>query len=238
MIPKVINYVWLGGKPLSNFANVCVLSWKEKLPGFEIKQWNEKNLDLDKLCQENKYFAELRKRKLYAYMSDYLRLYIIYHYGGIYMDTDVEVIRSFEDLLDRDILMGHASYGVINSGFIAAEPGHPFIKKCLEFYENEIWNSDLYIIPDILGYTYKTYGFDFPLCKKEILSPRPWDQPFDESMLTDETRTIHWYGGSWSGNKQVVLFLRTKNIHNPVKKKAVQCKKLIGFYLRKWNMLH
>ena len=78
MIPKKINYIWLGGKPKSNFTNICLETWREHLDNYEIVEWNENNLDLDRLCQNNKFLAECRKRKLWAFMADYLRLYVLY----------------------------------------------------------------------------------------------------------------------------------------------------------------
>ena len=107
MIPKKINYIWLGGKPKSNFANICLETWRERLQGYEIIEWNENNLELDRLCKENRFLLECRKRKLWAFMADYLRLYVLYNFGGIYMDVDVQVLKSFDDLLDNQMFIGY-----------------------------------------------------------------------------------------------------------------------------------
>ena len=106
MIPKIIHYIWLGGKPKPNVVNICINSWREKLSDYEIIEWNEKNLKLDEISSKNKFFSECRKRKLWAYMADYLRLWILYQYGGIYIDTDMQIIRSLDSLLDCDFWIG------------------------------------------------------------------------------------------------------------------------------------
>lgn len=237
MIPKKIHYIWLGGRPLSSLSNICINSWIEKLPEYEIIEWNEKNLDLDQYARENRFFAECRKRRLYAYMADYLRLRILYEHGGIYMDTDIQVIKSFDSMTDTDVLIGHASYGKIGTGFIGVEKHSFFIKKILEFYDKEIWESELFTIPDIIGYVHDREKFDIRIYDKEYFSPWPYDQPFSRQMVTENTRTIHWYEGSWTQSKQVVLFLMTKHISNPVKRKLVQSKKWVGFHLRKYKVI-
>ena len=237
MIPKKIHYIWFGGKPLSKVSNICINSWKEKLPEYEIIEWNEKNLDLDQLCRENKFFAECRKRKLYAYMADYLRLRILYEQGGIYMDTDMQVLKSFDKLTDTNFLIGHASYEKIGTGFIGAEKGCPVTKRILDFYNEEIWHSELFTIPDIVGYLFEKEKFDVKVYDKEYFSPCAFDKPFSEDDITENTYMIHWYEGSWTLNKQVVLFLMTKHISNPVQKRMIITKKWIGFYLRKIGLL-
>lgn len=237
MIPKKIHYIWLGGRNLTQLSHMCINTWKEKLPEYEIIEWNEKNLDLDKIAKENRFFAECRKRNLYAYMADYLRLRILYKEGGIYMDTDIQVVKPFEDLVDTDLLIGHASYGKIGTGFIGCEKGSPIIKRLLKFYEREIWDLELYIIPDILEYVFKKEKYDLKIYPKEYFSPVPFDQDFRDEMVTENTRVIHWYEGSWKLNKHVAVFLSTKHIKSPVKKKYLVAKRTIGFYLRKYKII-
>lgn len=107
MIPKVINYIWLGSGEKSKLSNICINSWYEKAHGFEIIEWNENNLDLDQIAKNNLFFAECRKRKLWAFMADYLRLKILYEHGGIYFDTDVQLLKPLDDLLDTDFFAGY-----------------------------------------------------------------------------------------------------------------------------------
>ncbi len=102
MIPKIIHYCWFGGNPLPEDAKKCINSWKKYFPDYEIKEWNESNYDFNK-CE---YIKEAYKRKKWAFVSDYARFDILYQYGGIYFDTDVEVIRDMRDILKLGPYMG------------------------------------------------------------------------------------------------------------------------------------
>lgn len=102
MIPKIIHYCWFGENPLSDLAKRCIASWKKYFPGYEIKEWNESNFDL--CCCD--YVKEAYEAKKWAFVSDYARFKILYEYGGIYFDTDVEVIKPFDDVLSRGGFMG------------------------------------------------------------------------------------------------------------------------------------
>ena len=92
-IPKVIHYCWFGGNPLPELAIKCIASWKNHLPDYEIKEWNESNFDVYRIV----YTTEAYRLKKYAFVSDYARFWILYNYGGIYFDTDVEVIQSMDN---------------------------------------------------------------------------------------------------------------------------------------------
>ena len=135
MIPKVVHYIWLGGKPKDKLTEICLLTFKDKMPNYEFIEWNETNLDLDKIASENKFFAECKKRNLYAFMADYLRIKILYEQGGIYIDTDVQAIKSLDPLLDRNLILGYEECTIdvvhkqIGTGFMACEKGNWFIKK-------------------------------------------------------------------------------------------------------------
>lgn len=241
MIQKKINYIWLGGKPKSNFANMCLETWREHLPDYEIIEWNENNLDLDKLCDENRFLKECRNRKLWAFMADYLRLYILHYYGGIYMDVDVQVLRNFDDVLDNKMFIGyeffsrdHDDFVTEGTGIMASEPGNPIIKECLDFYDQEIWNTDAYYIPTILTIVFARHDIkDYKIYPADYFAPYDYRKKYSHDCLTDNTHTIHWFQASWHENKNVGIFLQTKHIKNPVVKKIVQCKKIVGYYRRK-----
>lgn len=242
MIPKKINYIWLGGGNKSNFTNICLSTWHEHLEDYEIIEWNENNLDLDELCSKNKFLEECRKRKLWAFMADYLRLYILYHYGGIYMDTDVQVLRSFDDVLDNRVFIGYEyfskekeDYVTHGTGIIGAEAFNPIIKKCLDYYDEKIWNTDVYYIPTIFTLVFKeSKPEDYKIYPVDYFAPYDYRKPFNFECITDNTHTIHWFSASWRENKNIGLFLQTKHIKNPIKKKIVQLKKLLGYYKRKY----
>lgn len=95
MIPKIIHYYWFGGNPLPESAKKCIAYWRKFLPDYEIKEWNESNFDVNKIS----YTKEAELAKNYAYVSDYARMWNLYNYGGLYFDTDVEVIKSLDDII-------------------------------------------------------------------------------------------------------------------------------------------
>ena len=112
MIPKKIHYMWLGGKEIPRNLQLCIDSWKKYCPDYEIVQWNESNYDIGK----NKYMKMAYENKKYGFVPDYARLDILYNYGGIYMDTDVEVVRSLDDLLYQSAFCGVEKWQTINFG--------------------------------------------------------------------------------------------------------------------------
>lgn len=132
MIPKKIHYCWFGNNAKPKVVEKCISSWKKKLPDYEIIEWNESNFDVNhnaytKMCYENKKFA---------FLTDYLRLLIIYEHGGIYFDTDVEVIRSFDDLLCEKGFFGFENDSHVASGLgFGAEKGNTIVKKMLSEYD-------------------------------------------------------------------------------------------------------
>ena len=111
-IPKIIHYCWFGGKPLPNTAIKCIRSWKKHCPDYEIHCWNEKNFDIN-VCP---YVKEAYEEKAWAFVSDYARLWIIYNYGGIYLDTDVELLKNIDNLLKYDVFMGFENKQYVNTG--------------------------------------------------------------------------------------------------------------------------
>ncbi len=244
MIPKKVHYIWLGGKPKDKLTEICLLTWKDKMPEYELIEWNERNLDLDKISKESEYFAECRKRNLYAFMADYLRIKILYEQGGIYIDTDVQAIKSLNPLLDRDLILGyeewtlHTTKRKIGTGFIAADKGNWFIKKIYNFYNNEIMNSEMFIIPAIITNLYNNLN-DEERKKIEIL-PKEYFAPYDSSgkikfsqdLITENTYTIHWFSNSW-GNFKSRKWIQVKHINNPIKREMAIIRNRIDFYKEK-----
>ena len=151
MIQKKIHYIWLGRNAKDRASQICINSWKSKLPDYEIIEWNEDNLPLDTIAKNNRFFASCMKNKLWAFMSDYLRLWILYHEGGIYMDTDVQVIKSFDDLLSNPMFLGYEMNDYIGTGIIGAEKNNTLLKELLDFYSEKIWEVDYYNNPMIFS---------------------------------------------------------------------------------------
>ena len=132
MIPKIIHYCWLGKKSLPPLAKKCLKSWQKFCPDYEIKFWNEDNYDF----QKNNFMQNAYRQKAYAFVPDYARLEIIYNYGGIYLDTDVELLKSFDEFLKYPAFCGFESEHFINFGHgFGAQKGNPVIKQLMQPYE-------------------------------------------------------------------------------------------------------
>lgn len=135
-IPKIIHYCWFGSNPKNELILKCIESWKKYLPDYEVREWNDDDL---KNCQ-NKYVMEALTCKKWAFISDYFRLYALYNYGGIYLDSDNEVFKSFDEFLDLDFFTGYEKWYDNISPFTAvvgAKAGNKIIKDLLDEY-NEI----------------------------------------------------------------------------------------------------
>ncbi len=145
-IPKVIHYCWFGGKPLTPLAQKCIASWRRVMPDYEIKRWDESNYDF----QKNTFMANAYKQKKWGFVTDYARLDIIYNYGGIYFDTDVEVLKPFDEFLKYPAFCGFESKYFIAWGLgFGAQKGNKIIKELMLKYEN----SDFKINENILKQT-------------------------------------------------------------------------------------
>lgn len=233
MIPKVVHYIWLGNGEKSKIGNICINSWYDNLTDYEIKEWNETNLDIDKIAEENRFFAECRKRKLWAFMADYLRLKILYENGGIYFDTDVQVLHPLDKLLNDKFFVGY-EYDYkhdlqIGTGVIACEKGNPIIRKCLDFYDKQIWEVKFYTIPRVMSFVLKGYP-EATIYPPHYFAPFAFNDKFSRSEVKLDTYTIHWFEGTWSEKLQIRTFMKTKHIKNPVKRKCFQFLQVVKYY--------
>lgn len=236
MIPKKVHYIWLGGGQKSTLTELCINSWKRVLRDYEIHEWNESNLDIRQLCKEHKFLRECMKLKLWAFASDWLRLYILYSEGGIYLDTDIEVLKSYDELLDNRMFVGLEDNDYIGTGVIGAEPGNPTIKRLLDFYEHEIWNVDFINNPIIFKYLRDLEPEEFDSClvlSQEVLSPYVPSREYKGTVETGNTLSIHWYSQNWNMSRRGYVFMTTKHISNPFVKACVSLKKNLGYELRK-----
>jgi mannosyltransferase OCH1-like enzyme len=171
MIPKIIHYCWLSGDPYSKEIIDCMGSWKKHLPDYEFKKWDTKTFDINSI----QWVKEAYEAKKYAFASDYIRFYVLYNYGGIYLDTDVEVIKPFDSLLLCNSFMGFEYISIPESAVIGSVPGIPWVKKCLDYYSNKSFF-------DTNG---KQRTVAVPIMMKAILKEH-YNQPiFDNSMIQD-----------------------------------------------------
>lgn len=208
MIPKIIHYCWFGGKPLDRLGQTCLDSWKKFFPDYEIREWNESNFDING-C---KYAEEAYKAKKWAFVSDYARFKILYEYGGVYFDTDVEVIRPFDDILSKGNFMGCERNGnAVAPGLgIAAKPGLDIIKEIIEDYEQSDFikadgTYDLTTIVERTTKILKKHGLNNTdkiqtIAELNIYPPEyfcPINMETGKLSITKNTYSIHRFAGSW-----------------------------------------
>ena len=160
---------------------------------------------------------------------------VLYKYGGIYLDTDVEVVKNFDSLLDTDMFLGYESKGVINLAVVGVIKKHLFFREMLNFYQNEIWTSDMYIITSIATEIEKRQNI---FCNSRIheyperyFYPFNHDVEFSKEYITADTYAIHWWGKSWNDNPKK-YFLKYKHFPWHKKYSKHMCK-LINYYIKK-----
>lgn len=216
MIPKVIHYCWFGDKPLPRKYKKYIESWKNFLPEYEIIEWNENNFDINS-CQ---YVMEAYQAKKWAFVSDYARFKILYENGGVYLDTDVELIKDMSTLIKQGSFMGceynnNNSLGfeyLVNPGLgFATEPNNKLLKDLLSGYENRhfIMDTGDYDLMTICEYTTRFLireGFEgskkverigeFMILPPEYLCPI--DNGTGKMNITENTFSIHHYDASWN----------------------------------------
>lgn len=139
MIPKKIHYCWLSGDPFPELIANCMESWKKYLPEYEWILWDTNKFDVN----QNQWVSEAFKSKKYAFAADYIRLYAVNKYGGVYLDTDVEVCKTFNPLLHLPYFIGSEGNGIIEAGVFGSQPNSPWLADCLKFYDSiHFVNSD------------------------------------------------------------------------------------------------
>ena len=207
MIPKIIHYCWFGRGQKPELALKCINSWKKYLPEYEIKEWNEDNFDLDMFP----YTREAYDNRKYAFVTDVVRLYALFHEGGIYMDTDVEVLKTLNPFLYHEAFSGFESLVNIPTGIMASVKGGKWAKENLEYYDGKHFLKDdgsfdlttnVKIITDyMLPYglkqdnSYQEFPGLITFYPKEYFCPLACGD--SKTMFTDNTVTIHHFAGSW-----------------------------------------
>lgn len=215
MIPKIIHFCWLSNDNYPEKIQKCIDSWKKYLPDYELVHWNFERFPRG----TSKWVDQAFDSHKYAFAADYLRLYALYHYGGIYLDSDVEVLKTFDDLLDLPYFIGkEPSPTGVEAAIIGAEKGNQLIKDMLDSYDGKNFlqpdgGYDVYPLPYKFRaciesqYTYhpieskKEFVFDedvvniFPV---DFFSPKNFNTL--EIHLTQRTYCIHHFTGSWMKN--------------------------------------
>ena len=209
-IPKVIHYFWLGGGEKPESVKMCIESWRKYCPDFEIKEWNESNYDVHK----HPYMEKAYNEKRWAFVPDYGRLDVLYHYGGIYMDTDVEVLKDLSPLCEFKAYKGFESSEVVNDGQgFGCIPGLPIFKEMMACYDakepydyssgkEEYIESPRLCTKVLLRHGLKQNGLRQKVDDIEILPVDylcPLDYATGKMKITDNTYSIHHFDASWHG---------------------------------------
>lgn len=214
MIPKKIHYCWFGGNPLPKLAKKCIKSWKKHCPEYEIIRWDEKNVDISS-CPL--YVRQAYEAKKWAFVTDYIRLKVVSEHGGIYLDTDVELLKNPEHLLDHQAYFGFEAGEYIATGLgFGAEPNAPILRELMDDY------ADIpFILPDgsydlescpvrntrvLVRHglrqddTRQVLPGDILILPSVYLCPmRFWS---GVGQITEETVSVHWYSASWQSEEE------------------------------------
>ena len=207
MIPKIIHYCWFGRGEKPELAKKCIASWRKSCPDFEIREWNEGNCDYLSIP----FMAEAYAAKKYAFVSDVMRLIVLEQYGGVYFDTDVEVVRDISPLLDDEGFIGFENDQFVNSGQVmAAKAHHPVIQEMIEEYKKlHFTNADGTATPVGCPRLNTDVMEQFGLIRngrEQVVAgihvyPADYFNPVDSTTgkltKTENTYSIHWYSMSW-----------------------------------------
>ena len=197
MIPKVIHYCWLSNDPIPQDLQTYMQTWKEKLSDYEFVLWNFDRFDINSSLWVKQAF----ENKKYAFAADYIRLYAVYNYGGIYMDMDIEVLKSFDDLLDAPLMLAYENEerSGIEAGCFGAEKGNPLIGECLSYYVNRPFikadgSFDTLPLPQIMIKYVQRYPEIKPFSKDYFTCKSTSD---GKITVTENSYSIHNFAGSW-----------------------------------------
>lgn len=211
MIPKIVHYCWLSGDKFPEKIDYCIQSWNKYLKDYEIRLWDLNRFDISK----SPWCKEAFEAKKYAFAADYIRCYALFNYGGIYLDSDVEVLKSFDDILDLPYFIGKEMVAKYEPAIMGAEKGWAPLKKMLDYYDNRHFllgdnKYDLLPMPEImkklldseLEYNLITNKSQFDynshiisVFESDFFSPKQANSNFIN--ITSNTYTVHHFEASW-----------------------------------------
>jgi mannosyltransferase OCH1-like enzyme len=217
MIPRRIHYCWFGNAPMKDLHLRCLDSWQHELPEYEFKLWNEANSPLGEW-----YTSEAARRGYWSRLSNYVRLHALYLEGGIYLDTDVEVLKSFDPLLVHSCFLGfqqqHEDCDWVNTAILGAHSGHPFLKRCQDYMVDALRTTSRFLRgPEtatavlresgLIAYGRQNLEGGIALFPAEFFSPCPWFDVFRADQITVDTVCIHHWCKSWCDTAEDQAFL-------------------------------
>jgi hypothetical protein len=232
MIPKLIHYCWFGRGEMPLLAKKCIKSWKMHLPDYQTKLWNEDNFDIT----SNSYVFEAYQAGKFAFVTDYVRLFALFNEGGIYMDTDVEVLKNLDVFLHLPAFSGFEGEKLVPTGIMASEVEGQWVKEQLEYYNNRHFRlpdgtmdttSNVNIISGnmrnggfIFDNTIQNYKGLVTMYPSEYFCPKSWDT--GKIKLTQNTYCIHHFAESWIPKskrikKKILRFIGEKNTNSILK---------------------
>lgn len=222
MIPKKIHYCWFGRGEKSKLAKKCIASWHKFCPDYEIVEWNENNFNLD----YNGYTRFCYDNKKWAFLSDFVRLVVVAEHGGIYFDTDVELLKKPDALLQYEAFYGFENVKNIATGLgFGAEPQHPTIVAMKAKYEEISPNSDdnypMIVCPALNTAALVPFGLKLDGKRQNVagaeILPVDWFNPYDDPTgrlnKTKNTVSVHWYSKSWMSKGTILRSKITKPFH-------------------------
>jgi hypothetical protein len=210
-IPRTIHYCWFGQSPLSELGERCLDTWRTEMPDYVIQKWDESHLD-----RSIPYIDIAYRARKFAFVADYVRLLALYQHGGVYFDTDIEVIRSFDPLLQHPLFFGLQAPRSVGVGVIGAVKGHPFLRQILDKLDEEASRGDLSYepLPELVTTLNASAGADAP-----ILFPEEYFYPYNpyspvvlrrkplQSHISERTFCLHHWEGSWLGDLSLSMML-------------------------------
>ena len=203
MIPKIIHYIWVGGKEKPADIKRCMATWKKHLEGYKVIEWNESNFDIE----QNPFVKAAYEAKKWAYVSDYIRAYAIYNYGGIYLDTDILLLDNFDDFLNHRAFVGFENPNYPFTAAFGAEKGHPLVKDMLDYYDEldtyhfDFKNNNTISVSDILINKYGCKVGNMYQVLKEGIAVYP------DTILcnpSEKSVSIHVFTGTWLDEKKAI----------------------------------
>lgn len=219
---KKIHYCWFGHNPIPELNAKCIASWAKFLPDWEVVRWDEDKIDIN-TCPE--FVKKAYEEKKWAFVCDYIRLKALNDYGGLYLDTDMELIKNPENLFDNNLVFGFASKGLLSCEIIYATPNNEIIKRVMNFYENATFDkrkTGLITMPSIVTKIlaknkYIKKNGKYQKTENVItVYPRDYFSPFNpyrmigQTGITSNTYSIHHFAASWQKREMLVIKLFKK----------------------------